>query len=1077
MSDIDKAPVQILKGSARWTPEGKQFRTSGGDYNMSLPRDKDWNNKEHRILVVIETIDSQDLREGRLLHDRSRTVVSNLLTHCTIQARKLFKFKSKDAAWAAVNFNNYKFFDQPLETWGGHRKKMAGRVHELIKELKPTLVIVFGDWAMKCLMPSIELIEKKRGWVFDYKYGGHTCKIMGTLDLQPLYSAKKEDGSISSDDDDEEESGDVFGKANLLYYVSRNVLNGLYGKLYYDLSDVQVNVKYVDNMEKFKAFWKKLKRAEVAAVDTETANGSVNHNAIHTIQFAFSRDKSYFIPVDHPDTPFSDEERAIIRKRLRSFFGAQPGEYALKYLIAQYGIFDLRILRVCLGLPIIFHKCWEIQASTYLIDENLKYLASKPFNTPHFGLEQIFMSYGNDFYSTAPFGKGDRANANLTRLDNPDFIRYGGMDVQSCFAIHEVQTDQAADMRIDDKSYKDAFVKLVLNQFDATVHVLSRMKQAGSSVDREYLGLLAGTNSPLKKLIKESKAELLQFPEIQKANKQLLAASSGQASNKGLFNKVQTVFNWGKADHKKLLFFDVMELEPVSYSKKTKQPKVDKFFIKAYEGDHKVVKKFGGYQKLTKLYSTYVKGWLRVLKQNIDSRTDFRLRPDYAFAPVVTGRLNSSRPSLQQVPARGEVAKYIKRMFIAVPGRMLMKFDYSAHEIRCWSYVGLDKALADAFRQGQKLRQKFRMAQKPEEVEAAAKDLKTKGDLHIINCYKFFKKWIEKSNPLRDAIKAIVFGTIYGKSVKTLASDLQKQRIGELEDKVRENKAKYEEAKTDDDKKAVKKVLKELYDTIDLEEKKDWVEYAQDIVNKLYSEFPAASKWLNWSMDFARENMYTYSPIGMRRNLFGILTEIGGLVAAMMRRAANSPIQGLASQIGVMTARLIEIELWKVFTKFGYIDGDSEDMPVDVTKAIHDALHEEPTYEALMIAIHVTQWVATYGVTKYYEDTYGIKFTIEPEIEMEFGASEAEMYKWNFRDDDLLSILKKCLEDQKKLGFVKNTDKAMKKILSAYENSDIRKYLHRHYPILGMEYSDDKLWDNAIKETNKALKKAKAEKK
>lgn len=72
--------------------------------------------------------------------------------------------------------------------------------------------------------------------------------------------------------------------------------------------------------------------------------------------------------------------------------------------------------------PILVHNC---------LDENRTHLAGSPFNTPHGGLEQIFMVYGNDHYKTATFGKGDRANPNLTRLDNKDFIEYGCVDPEA----------------------------------------------------------------------------------------------------------------------------------------------------------------------------------------------------------------------------------------------------------------------------------------------------------------------------------------------------------------------------------------------------------------------------------------------------------------------------------------------------------------------------------------------------------------------------------------------------------------------------------------------------------------------
>ena len=42
--------------------------------------------------------------------------------------------------------------------------------------------------------------------------------------------------------------------------------------------------------------------------------------------------------------------------------------------------------------------------------------------------------------------------------------------------------------------------------------------------------------------------------------------------------------------------------------------------------------------------------------------------------------------------------------------------------------------------------------------DSIARELKQKGDLHIQNVFRFFGKWVEKSNPLRDAVKGVVFG-------------------------------------------------------------------------------------------------------------------------------------------------------------------------------------------------------------------------------------------------------------------------------------------------------------------------------
>lgn len=65
-------------------------------------------------------------------------------------------------------------------------------------------------------------------------------------------------------------------------------------------------------------------------------------------------------------------------------------------------------------------------------------------------------------------------------------------------------------------------------------------------------------------------------------------------------------------------------------------------------------------------------------------------------------------------------------------------------------------------------------------------ELKKKGDLHVQNIFRFFGRWVEKSDPLREAIKGIIFGILYGKSVKTLSRDLSTSEINRLKSRIRD---------------------------------------------------------------------------------------------------------------------------------------------------------------------------------------------------------------------------------------------------------------------------------------------------
>jgi DNA polymerase-1 len=251
----------------------------------------------------------------------------------------------------------------------------------------------------------------------------------------------------------------------------------------------------------------------------------------------------------------------------------------------------------------------------------------------------------------------------------------------------------------------------------------------------------------------------------------------------GLFGGkiAQKFFKLSKKDHQQELFFDVLGLEPVNTTK-TGQRAIDKAFIAAYEHESPEVKLFGQYVKIFKLISSYVVGWSKKIGETLDSEADSCLRA--SFGLVTTRRLCSFSPNLQQIPSRGPLAKYLKRAFAAPYGYLSLAYDLSAHEVRMWANQSGDEALTDAFRAGQKLRKAW--IQNP--TEDIAKELATKGDIHIVNIHRFFGVWVNKSDPRRSGIKGVVFGVIYGKSAKSVGNDLKKDRLNGVEAQIRDLK-------------------------------------------------------------------------------------------------------------------------------------------------------------------------------------------------------------------------------------------------------------------------------------------------
>ncbi len=157
--------------------------------------------------------------------------------------------------------------------------------------------------------------------------------------------------------------------------------------------------------------------------------------------------------------------------------------------------------------------------------------------------------------------------------------------------------------------------------------------------------------------------------------------------------------------------------------------------------DYKVVRDVLEYRKLTKLYSTYVVGLLKVADENGRIHTQFKQ------TGTATGRLSSAEPNLQNIPIRTDEGRELRKYFIAAPGRVLIDADYSQIELRLLAHISGDTAMISAFTHG--------------------------ADIHTSTAAAVFGVAPEDVTPkLRKRAKAVNFGIVYGIGDFSLAGDL-----------------------------------------------------------------------------------------------------------------------------------------------------------------------------------------------------------------------------------------------------------------------------------------------------------------
>jgi len=755
------------------------FDEDDGGYPLVPLVSRNWKGSEKRLLIIVESVDRTDLKEGRLLATKvsDRGNLENPMTHLLpvlLDRSQLMASQflddpenhsdETDFALSVANFNAAPSFKLEGSDRKAINRKFASRCIQIIKRLKPTHVLVCGDSATLNILEHMEHPEAancwvKRGWVMKCNLDGLKFKLTPTLDLESVYNPK-----ASEDSDDDNDNADKYAIADLLYFVARNVTNLLAGKHLYNLSHIVANPRYIDTIEKFDAMMDDINKDEhkLLAIDSETAGLESYANKIYFLQVAYNTEFGYCLPIQHPKSPFTKEEQRYILGVLRAFFARRK---KLKSLIFINGMFDMRIFRAQLKINVIHHHILEVTGAESLLDENMGLFARAKWRvdgahvgTSYQNLRNLFCLYGNDLYYRMAFSKEERNTCGAVASDNPDLLKYCSLDVQSIFGILQMQVLRARHTYVkptfdgDYVVYYPFFIKHLKNQMRNTAVGISMMEQSGSPVDMEYLDLLKSKNSPLLKELKRIEADLRHTDAVKETEK-LLASKFGRSGG-GLFGGgAAQFFDLSKKEHLEYLFFDVLKLDPVLFTS-TGQRSIDKNFIKEYADDVHEVQLFGSYVKTSKLLSTYVKGWYKKIMGSVDSALRKTLNPGFGFFTVITGRLNSFNPSLQQVPSRGGTAKYIKRMFRAPKGSLNIKYDYSAQEVRQWSVLSGDRGVAASFRAGLELRKQW-IVSPTAELKA---ELKKRGDVHVNSVHRFFNKWVDKSDPLRDAVKAIVFG-------------------------------------------------------------------------------------------------------------------------------------------------------------------------------------------------------------------------------------------------------------------------------------------------------------------------------
>lgn len=691
----------------------------------------------------------------------------------------------------------------------------------------------------------------------------------------------------------------------------------------------------IDTIAKFDKLIEVFTKAPVFSYDLETTGFRFNADEILTLQFTHKVGFSYLIPSNFYKNPdgsakfWKPSEWEYIKGRIKALFAQVRGPN--KKVIGHNLKFDLKFTAHHLGIDIPPpENLVDTMVMSFLIDENtpndLKYLTC--IHTDMGDYEFDLMEW-KDNYCKSQKPKMKKGDFSYGLIPFDILVPYAQADTDATLRLYETF------LPLMDQEEQWGPFDMLMKFLYTTTH----MEMVGWPVDLEY------AHEYLRELnvrIAEKEAALLRHPHIKSASKVLaiLKLKKDNEKRKSKLTKLKDpfVFNLRSNDQKRVLFFDIMGLPAVKYTKavnaegKRTTPSMDKEVIEEWSNTFPkhaaFFEQISDYADLCKMRSTYVEA---LIKKQVNGR----IYPTYNIVGAKTGRLSSRDPNFQNIPAHSDEAKKVKRIIAPQePGWVMIGADLGAAEMRYACLCSDDEKLKEIFNSGVDIH------------GAIAKEI------FNLDCDANEVKF--KYPELRNIAKTVQFLSLYGGGADTLATKVKikpkraKQILQQIAEEVgltpdadgfyelRQlagnpdaihslvDKFQFSEAKA---RKvlAARNQINALMDgfTITTSE-------AQTILDNYFAKYAGVDRYIKATIAFAKKFGHSLSLLGRKRRVPAVKSEDKGVVERGVRQAVNSTIQSIASD-GLMLS---------AFNLLRYLQENNENR-LRIMGPIHDAIYCE----------------------------------------------------------------------------------------------------------------------------------------
>lgn len=425
---------------------------------------------------------------------------------------------------------------------------------------------------------------------------------------------------------------------------------------------------YPQTVEEIAQWLEQLLEKPALSCDIETFSLKHYSAGIGTISFAWSQEEGIAFPVDF----LSPEDASVVREMLRIFFENYQGKLiyhniAFDVYVLVYQLFMKHILDnegLLYGLSVML-KNWD---DTKLI----AYLATNSCAGNKLSLKDLAQSYAGNYAQ-------DNIK-DITRIPLPQLLQYNLVDCLSTWFVHN---------RFYSRMVNDNQLSVYQSIFQPATYDIIQMQLTGLPVDMERVlevkALLQQDNDNALKTISnnpllQSFIYHLKEEYVRKRNEKLktkqISITDAEVD--------AVVFNPNSDPQLQGFLYEHLAL-PVIAKTQSKQPSTSGDTLKALlnHTEEPLIKEFLNalidFKSVDKILTSFIPA-MECAQQGEDGW--HYLFGNFNLGGTVSGRLSSSDPNLQNLPANSKYAKLIKSCFKAPPGWFFCGIDFSSLEDR-----------------------------------------------------------------------------------------------------------------------------------------------------------------------------------------------------------------------------------------------------------------------------------------------------------------------------------------------------------------------------------------------------------